>query len=214
MRLSSVLNASRKPRNCWSALTCARLIKPTLLAAARKSETIDQLLTLAKAQAAPDRPKATMSIQHTYRRVLEDLMPLAEAKKIDIGVEGRQDAWVCVNEPDLMALVQNLVHNAIRYTPDGGTVDLSVATMEGRAILRIQDSGPGIQVAERERVFDPFYRTVGSDQVGSGLGLSIVRTIANRIGAEIELGFSDEVKLSGLRVSVLIPVVEKIQESH
>lgn len=180
----------------------------------RSRSLLDQLLTLAKAQAAPDRPKATMSIQHTYRRVLEDLMPLAEAKKIDIGVEGRQDAWVCVNEPDLMALVQNLVHNAIRYTPDGGTVDLSVATMEGRAILRIQDSGPGIQVAERERVFDPFYRTVGSDQVGSGLGLSIVRTIANRIGAEIELGFSDEVKLSGLRVSVLIPVVEKIQESH
>jgi two-component system OmpR family sensor kinase len=175
----------------------------------RSRSLLDQLLTLAKAQATLDRSKSFVSIQHIYRRVLEDLMPLAEAKKIDIGVEGRQDARVRVNEPDLMALVQNLVHNAIRYTPEGGTVDLSVTMKQGHAILRIQDSGPGIQVAERARVFDPFYRTLGSHQVGSGLGLSIVRAIANRIGAEIELSFSDEVKLSGLRVCVLVPVAEE-----
>ena len=130
---------------------------------------LDQLLTLARAQAALDRPKSFVSIQHLYRRVLEDLMPLAEARQIDIGVEGEQDARVWGNELDMMAVVKNLVDNAIRYTPDGGNVDLSVTTDEGRAILRIQDSGPGIQVAERERVFDPFYRTLGSDQVGSCL---------------------------------------------
>jgi two-component system OmpR family sensor kinase len=176
----------------------------------RGRSLLDQLLTLAKAHTALDRPKSSVSVQHVYRRVLEDLMPLAEAKTIDIGVEGKQDARILVNEPDLMVVVKNLVHNAIRYTPDGGTIDLSVTMNEGHAILRIQDSGPGIQVAERERVFDPFYRTLGSDQVGSGLGLSIVKAISNRIGAEIQLGFSNEVERSGLCVSVLVPVIEKI----
>lgn len=78
------------------------------------------------------------------------------------------------------------------------------------AILKIQDSGPGIQVVERERVFDPFYRTLGSDQVGSGLGLSIVKAVTDRIVAEIQLGFSDEVAHSGLCVCVLLPLAKAL----
>lgn len=173
---------------------------------ARGSNLLDQLLTLAKAQAALDRPQSAVSVQRVYRRVLEDILPLAEDKHIDIGVEGDQDAQLWVNELDVLAIVKNLVDNAIRYTPDGGRVDLSVTMEEGRAILRIQDSGPGIQVAERERVFDPFFRTLGGDQVGSGLGLSIVKAITDRIGAEIKLGFSDKVAHSGLCVCVFMPL--------
>jgi two-component system OmpR family sensor kinase len=130
-------------------------------------------------------------------------MPLAEAKHIDIGSEGEQDAQVWVSELDMIAVVKNLVDNAIRYTPAGGRVDLSVKTVEGRTALCVEDTGPGIAVSERERVFDPFYRTLGSEQIGSGLGLSIVKVIADRIGAEIRLGFNDEVRQSGLRVTVL-----------
>lgn len=115
-----------------------------------------------------------------------------------------------MSELNLIAVVKNLVDNAIRYTPDGGKVDLSVTTKEGCAILKIQDSGPGIQVTERERVFDPFYRTLGSNQVGSGLGLSIVKAISDRIGAEIQLSFSDEVRHSGLCVCVLVPMVKAL----
>lgn len=171
---------------------------------------LDQLLTLAKAQAAVDRPQSSMSVQNVYKRVLEDLIPLAEDKHIDLGVEGVQDAQVWANELDIIAIVKNLVDNAIRYTPDGGRVDLSVSTERGRAVLRIQDSGPGIQVEERARVFDPFYRTLGSDQAGSGLGLSIVKAITDRMGAEIQMGFADELKHSGLRVCVLIPLIEAL----
>ncbi|WP_394365068.1 sensor histidine kinase [Paraburkholderia kirstenboschensis] len=87
-----------------------------------------------------------------------------------------------------------------------GRVDLLVATGEGHAVLRIQDTGPGIPLAERDRVFDPFYRTLGSEQVGSGLGLSIVQAIATRIGADIRLGFSDEVKQTGSSAAVFIPI--------
>ena len=172
----------------------------------RGQNLLQQLLTLAKAQAAPDITKSPISVQKIYRHVLEDLMPLAEAKRIDLGVEGGQDAQVGVSELDMVAVVKNLVDNAIRYTATGGQVDLSVSTLQGRAVLRIQDNGPGIALDERERVFDPFYRTLGSDQIGSGLGLSIVKTILERIGADIQLGFSDEVRASGLCVCISIPL--------
>ncbi|MES2027382.1 MAG: ATP-binding protein [Pseudomonadota bacterium] len=177
----------------------------------RGRNLLDQLLSLAKAEAAFEQPKSSVSVQHIYRLVLEDLLPLAEAKHIDIGIDGELDAELWVSEPDLIAVVKNLVDNAIRYTPNEGKVDLSVTTKDGRAILRIQDSGPGIQVSERERVFDPFYRTLGGDQIGSGLGLSIVKAVTKRIGAEIELKFSDEVKHSGLCVCVLVPVAMLLQ---
>jgi two-component system OmpR family sensor kinase len=177
----------------------------------RGRSLLDQLLTLAKAQSATEFPKSPVSIQGIYRRVLEDLMPLAEAKHIDIGVEGTQDAQVWVSELDMIAVAKNLVDNAIRNTPEGGRVDLSVGTADGRAVLRIQDNGPGIPLAERDRVFDPFYRSLGSEQIGSGLGLSIVQTIANRIGAEIRLDFANETRQTGLSVTVLVPVIAPSQ---
>lgn len=172
----------------------------------RGRSLLDQLLTLAKAQSATDLAKSPVSVQAIYRRVLEDLMPLAEVKHIDIGVEGTQDAEVWASEMDMIAVVKNLVDNAIRYTPERGRVDLFVGVSEGKAVLRIQDSGPGIPLAERDRVFDPFYRTLGSEQIGSGLGLSIVQTIANRIGAEIRLDFSDQEKQTGLNVAFIVPM--------
>jgi two-component system OmpR family sensor kinase len=174
----------------------------------RGRNLLDQLLSLAKAQTVSTAPEAPVSVQHVYRRVLEDILPLAEARHIDIGVDGEQDATLWVSEPDLIAVIRNLVDNAIRYTPKGGTVDLSVTTEDGQAILRIQDSGPGIQVAERQRVFDPFYRTLGSDQAGSGLGLAIVKAITDRIGAKIQLAFTDERRHFGLRVQVFISLVK------
>lgn len=172
----------------------------------RGRSLLDQLLTLAKAQSAADSPKSPISVQAIYRRVLEDMMPLAEAKQIDIGVEGTQDAEILASELDMVTVVKNLVDNAIRYTPEGGRVDLSVVILEGKAELCVQDSGSGIPLAERDRVFDPFYRILGSEQIGSGLGLSIVQTIANRIGAEIRLDFVDETQQTGLKVSVIVPM--------
>ncbi|QND83325.1 Two-component system sensor histidine kinase [Chromobacterium vaccinii] len=169
---------------------------------ARGRDLLDQLLALARAQSAVEPPLSPVSVLGVYRRVLEDLLPLAEAKHIDIGVEGERDAKVWANELDLFALVRNLADNAIRYTPEGGRVDLAVGEAYGRTVLTIDDTGPGIPEEERERVFDPFYRSLGSGQQGAGLGLSIVRTISERIGARVSLSFRDEAGQSGLRVSV------------
>lgn len=172
----------------------------------RGRNLLDQLLALARAQSIDASPDGPVSVQRIYRRVLEDLMPLAHAKHIDVGLEGTQDAEVWASELDMIALVKNLVDNAIRYTPDGGQVDLFVSTQAGRTALRIRDSGRGIPLTERDRVFAPFYRPLGSGQAGSGLGLAIVQAVASRVGAEIVLDFSDREKLTGLDVTVLFPV--------
>jgi two-component system OmpR family sensor kinase len=174
----------------------------------RGRNLLDQLLTLAKVQSSSESPKSPESVQRIYRRVLEDLMPLAEAKRIDIGVEGEQDAQVWVSELDMIAVVKNLVDNAIRYSPERGRVDLSVNLEKGRVVLRIRDTGPGVPLEERERIFDPFYRTLGNDEIGAGLGLSIVKAIADRVGAEVRLAFANEVKQSGLCVALLLPTTE------
>lgn len=179
----------------------------------RGRNLLDQLLSLAKAQSDAGSPGSPVSIQGVYRRVLEDLMPLAEAKRIDLGVEGAEDALVWVSELDLLAVVKNLVDNAIRYTPGGGRVDLSVSAAHGQAALRVQDNGPGIPLAERERVFDPFYRSLGSAQIGSGLGLSIVQTIALRAGASIHLDYTDQARQTGLSVTIVFPAAPPTRQA-
>ncbi len=180
----------------------------------RGRSLLEQLLALARVQSAaeaprepqePQEPQQPLSVQAVYRRVLEDLMPLAEAGRVDIGVAGAQDARVRASELDLVALVKNLVDNAIRHTPPQGRVDLSVTATDAEVVLRIADSGPGIAPAERERVFDAFYRIPGNEHSGSGLGLAIVRTVADRIGARVELGYTDEAAATGLSVAVHVP---------
>lgn len=172
----------------------------------RGRNLLEQLLGLARAQSATNELAQAVSLQKIYRHVLEDLIPQAEAKNIDIGIEGKEDAQVRVSELDMMTLIKNLVENAIRYTPTGGRVDLSIRTASGYAMLNIKDTGPGIPLSERERVFDAFYRTLGSEQAGSGLGLAIVQAVVKRIGAEIRLDFSDKNTESGLDVTIAVPL--------
>lgn len=171
----------------------------------RGRQLLDQLLSLARAQSDVRPPPARVSVHEVYRRVLEDLMPLAQARQIDIGVEGAPDVAVWTSELDLFTLVRNLADNAIRYTPGGGRVDLIAEDTEGQVTLRVRDNGPGIPPAERDRVFDPFYRTPGSTQIGSGLGLSIVQAIAHRLGAQVRLDWAEPTRQTGLEVSVRFP---------
>ncbi|MDI3353044.1 ATP-binding protein [Pseudomonas sp. UYIF39] len=195
------LQAERLSATEMSAVAYERLL-PLSRGIERSRKLIDQLLTLATAQSSSDRSQTSVSVHEVYRRVLEDLLPLAEHKRIDIGVESIEDVQVTINEMDLLVLVKNLVDNAIRYTPVGGRVDLTVELVQETVILQVKDSGPGISAEEQMLVFDPFYRSLGTDETGSGLGLSIVKAIADRTGAHIRLSFSDEMKKSGLCVSV------------
>jgi len=167
----------------------------------RGRNLIDQLLALASAQSSGAATVSRISVHKVYRAVLEDLLPVAEKKQIDLGVDG-DDCEIVTNELDLQTLIKNLADNAVRYTPNGGRIDLRVLRQDDTVILQVRDNGPGIPEAERERVFDAFYRVPGSDEIGSGLGLSIVRTIANRAGVSIELDYSDRASKTGLCVSL------------
>ena len=174
----------------------------------RNKALLEQLLALARAQSSATLPGATHSMVSIFHHVLEDLLPLAEEKGIDIGLSSDRDVQVQASETDLVALVQNLVDNAIRYTPAQGQVSLEVTMESNVAVLVVEDNGPGIQEAERERVFEPFYRVPGGNEPGSGLGLAIVQAIASRLGATVQLGFADASARTGLRAMVVFPQVQ------
>lgn len=174
----------------------------------RCRDLLGQLLSLSKAQAATEEPAGSISVRGVYRAVLEELMPMAKARRIDLGALEGPDAIVRATELNLFTLVRNLVDNAIRYTPEGGRVDLSVRVVDTTAVMQVSDTGPGIPLPERERVFDPFYRVLGNDALGSGLGLAIVRTIAQRLGAQILLSDTDPSTQTGLTVTVRVPMYQ------
>ncbi|CAM5209566.1 Sensor protein QseC [Castellaniella defragrans] len=172
----------------------------------RNQHLLTQLLALAKAQSLTDaHAPARTKVQEVFHTVLETVLPLAEAKHIDIGVTGDDSLEVSVSELDLTTLVRNLTDNAVRYTPEGGKVDLCATSTPDAITLSVSDSGPGVPASEREPIFEPFYRVLGTGQAGSGLGLSIVAAIARRIGARIELSSTDETTQTGLRIAVTLP---------
>lgn len=191
----------------WLAATALPQEAATRLAAlrdglARTRVLLDQMLAMARSQELKVETKEATSLQMVIREVLEDLIPLAQDKQIDIGVVGQDDALVRAQHVDLTVLVKNLIDNAIRYTPAGGSVDIVVSCQNGPATLYFDDSGPGIPERDRERVFDAFYRVLGNGQIGSGLGLSIVRTVASSIGASVALATAPPPH-RGLRVEVV-----------
>lgn len=172
----------------------------------RNRSLLDQLLSLAKAQSTTnDAPPSKVFVPDLYRLTLEDLMPLAESRQVDVGVTQVHDIVITASALDMKTLVRNLVDNAIRYTPPGGHVDLSARMTEDSVELCVSDTGPGIPPEDRERVFDPFYRVLGNEQLGSGLGLAIVKAIVARLGATINLDFANAESRTGLKVVVRIP---------
>nr|WP_315595123.1 ATP-binding protein [uncultured Cupriavidus sp.] len=171
----------------------------------RGRHLLEQLLSLARVQSSPSQSTAAISVLQVFRRVIEDLMPLADARHTDVGVLSHVDVQIEVDEVELFTLVRNLVDNAIRYSPEGGAIDLSVYVEDDQIVLTCVDSGPGISPDERAKVLTPFYRTPGTGSRGSGLGLSIVNTIAGRHDAEIRIDHADPGGSTGTRISIRFP---------
>ena len=172
----------------------------------RATHLSEQLLTLAREEpAVAERPLATIDLSELAREVIAELAPLADAKSIDLGLNASWSASIRGDADALRVLVSNLIDNALRYTPDGGKVDVSVGRDGERIALSVRDTGPGIAPAERARVFDRFYRgQAGSASIpGSGLGLAIVRSVADRHGAEVAL--DEGIDRAGLGVTVRFP---------
>jgi len=163
----------------------------------RASHLVDQLLELARlAPDATDRPSDSVDLAKMVRSVVADFSALARSRQIDLGAEVEPMApgfGVLLGDGQhLRLLLNNLVDNALRYTPRGGRVDVALRAAVDTLTLEVVDSGPGIPSTERDRVFDRFYRGTTAHGIhgatqGSGLGLSIVKEVAQRHSARIDL---------------------------
>ncbi|MBL8393845.1 MAG: sensor histidine kinase N-terminal domain-containing protein [Candidatus Accumulibacter sp.] len=155
-------------------------LRQILSGADRASHLVDQLLALARAEASDQSQQALLplDLDHLLRDVVETWVMRALEKCIDLGYEPAGSVLIQGNAFLLSEMINNLLDNALRYTPTDGRVTARVAAQGDYAVLEIEDSGPGISEEEAVKVFDRFYRVEGTDGEGSGLGLAIVREIA------------------------------------
>jgi len=170
----------------------------------RATRLVDQLLTLARLdREAFESEFAAVDVESLAAEVMAGLHPDAEAKRINLGLQADEHAEIKGNRLALSIMLRNLLDNAIRYTPAGGSVDLTVECGNGRVTLVLTDTGPGISGAERTRVFDRFYRGTNAKAFGCGLGLSIARRVAELHQAKIELAQAPSGR--GLQVTMSFP---------
>jgi len=186
----------------------------------RCSHIVTQLLTLSsisQEEALNDiRP---VNLHKLTAEILTYLVPVALEKKVDIELAPPpEDSKILGNDIALGILIRNLVDNAIRYTPPQGSVTVSIIDTNNFIVLRITDTGPGIPAELRERVFDRFYRIIGTTQTGSGLGLAIVKQIAELHHAQITL--NTPASGIGLQIDILfskmspLPINRKSQKKR
>lgn len=174
----------------------------------RATQLVEQLLALARHEAsvAAGAVAEPVDLPELARLAVSDVVAAAQARRIDLGLDQADAATVQGHSEALRMLLRNLLDNAIKYTPEGGRVDLRIAAGDSGVDVQVDDSGPGLPAEERERVLDRFYRagpTQTAQPPGSGLGLAIVKSIAELHGATVVLGASE--RLGGLRVTVRFP---------
>ena len=181
-------------------------------ASIRATHTVNQLLAMARAETTGrNLAKQPIDLAYIVSEAIQDTLLHAFEKQIDLGYEGPAQgeaaSRVQGNATLLKELVRNLLDNAISYTPAKGRVTARLLTdrFSGVVVLLIEDTGPGIPEAERELVFQPFYRALGTNVDGTGLGLAIVLEIAQQHGATISIedaGRPSHPSLPGTRVTV------------
>lgn len=148
---------------------------------------VTQLLDLARLQSDFKYLNEEVSFNQIIQNCIADLYPLAEAKHIDLGMT-RQETLTVINQgAGLNQLVRNAIDNAIRYTPNGGKINISLFANEDNAVFCVENSGSEIPQEELSFIFEPFYRTQGNPEPGNGLGLAISLEVARNLNGRISL---------------------------
>jgi two-component system sensor histidine kinase QseC len=168
----------------------------------RTAHLMDQLLTLARLEPNQTVQLEAVDLQELVAKVVAELAPAAIAKDVDLHLAPRGAAPLAGSPGLLAIMVRNLIDNAIRYTPRHSAVQVAVTPTADGAEFSVLDQGPGIAQGELDRVWDRFYRVLGSGETGSGLGLSIVKRIAELHNAQVTL--SPGVGGTGLHARVRI----------
>ena len=176
----------------------------------RTIRLVEQLLILAREETSSGTPAfEPVDLMDSVRLAVADMLAQAQLKQIDLGLVKSEPAWVRGQPEALRMALRNLLDNAIKYTPAGGQIDISIEVVNGQALLAVDDSGPGISPDARPRVFDRFFRAGNVlAETGSGLGLAIVKTIADRHGATLRLDQS--AGLGGLRAELRMALVKPL----
>jgi signal transduction histidine kinase len=157
----------------------------------RAQRLVDQLLRLSRQEAAGADGVGLVDLQAQLRESVNTLIALADRRRIDLGLvdppqSGAPLTLRCA-PGDLRSVLDNLIENALHYTPEGGVVDVRLSQEQGRLALEVVDTGPGIPPELLPRVFDRFFRVPGNGSNGSGLGLSIAQAAAQRCGLSLTL---------------------------
>ncbi len=170
----------------------------------RATRLVEQMLSLARQNplarefiVTPTPLAACVSL------AIAEVQTMAVARHISLQREPIPEVDIDGDADALIMLIRNLLDNAVRYTPDHGTVRISAVAKKLWVTLIVEDSGPGIPRHQRQRVFDRFFRVPGTEATGSGLGLAIVKTIAKNHMADVQL---TESSLGGLAVKVVFPL--------
>jgi two-component system, OmpR family, sensor histidine kinase TctE len=175
----------------------------------RTAHLMNQLLQLARAEASYEKVDAVEPVDMVAlaRRCTQELVPRAWDKRIDLGFEADEGSFSLIGVPLLLSeMLKNLIDNAIKYTPMDGRVTVRLRAGEEAFYLEVEDSGIGIPEDERILVFDRFYRVLGSGEDGSGLGLPIVREIAELHRAKVGIHTGQDGVGTLFRVSFPMPV--------
>ncbi len=177
-------------------------LKQVILGVDRATHLLEQMLTLARINPDSNELKCEEVFLHPLTAdVLAQIAPAALHKGIHLELRGEQHIIVKTDPISVSVLIRNLVDNAVRYTPDGGTVTVEVVKQNDKPVLQVIDSGPGISPELQARVFDRFYRLVGNNAQGCGLGLAIVKQIADLYNLTVQLKNNEPGK--GLTATVI-----------
>ncbi|POE08533.1 two-component sensor histidine kinase [Pectobacterium odoriferum] len=168
----------------------------------RAARLVNQLLLLMHSEARIDTVMEPVPLTTLIQERMAELAPLAAESRIELEFYSHDEVWITGVRERLMSLIDNLIENAVKYSPEGGRVEVEVRSLDKSTQLRISDAGPGIRVELRERVFDRFFRDPNQIQSGSGLGLAIVKAVAQQHNSSVLLSTSAE---GGLMVIVDIP---------
>jgi two-component system OmpR family sensor kinase len=175
--------------------------------ARRTSRLLEQLLALARHDFDPAVPAAAVELDRCARDVVADLLPESAEKGIDLGFDEIQPCRIDAEPLMIEILIRNILDNALRHTPRGGKIDISVRRDNDGATLAIEDTGPGIPSEDLDRIFEPFFRGTRHLGEGSGLGLSIVKRIVDNLGGVVTIQNVTSPGARGLRATVRIPAV-------
>jgi two-component system sensor histidine kinase QseC len=181
----------------------AHALQFTLQGCDRATRLVEQLLTLSRLESGAAPARTVLDLAALARRVAGEIAPAALARGQELSLEAEATCPVHGDETLLAVLLRNLLDNAVRYSPPGAAIAVTVIRAGGAVVLGVEDAGPGLAEPEIQRLGERFFRVLGSGESGSGLGWSIVRRIADAHGASLQIGRSKV--LGGLSVRVSLP---------